>query len=97
MLSMHAYYSLPTTTNYYPGYLVFMIFLKWSTDWVAIAQQPPSLLNTLISMFMAPGVYTEESPPASNPNPNPDPNPNLTLTLTLTTNPNPNPDPDHSP
>ena len=74
-----------------------MIFLKWSTDWVAIAQQPPSLLNTLISMFMAPGVYTEESPPASNPNPNPDPNPNLTLTLTLTTNPNPNPDPDHSP
>ena len=38
-----------------------MIFLKWSTDWVAIGQQPPSLLNTLISMFMAPGVYTEES------------------------------------
>ena len=43
------------------GYLVLMIFLKWATDWVAIAQQPPSLLNTLISMFMAPGVYTEES------------------------------------
>lgn len=37
-----------------------MIFVKWSTDWVATAKNPPSLLNTLISMFMAPGVYTEE-------------------------------------
>jgi len=37
-----------------------MIFVKWSTDWVATGKNPPSLLNTLISMFMAPGVYTEE-------------------------------------
>ena len=43
------------------GYLVLMIFMKWSTDWVAIGQDPPSLLNTLIAMFMSPGVYTETS------------------------------------
>ena len=57
------------------GYLVFMIFRKWSIDWVDIAQQPPSLLNTLISMFMAPGVYTEERSLSSNPNPEPEPEP----------------------
>jgi V-type H+-transporting ATPase subunit a len=68
------------------GYLVFMIFLKWSIDWVAIAQQPPSLLNTLISMFMAPGVYTEESrllsprPPTPTPTPPPTPTPNPSQT-----------------
>jgi len=43
------------------GYLVLMILIKWSTDWVGLAKRPPSLLNTLISMFMSPGVYTEES------------------------------------
>jgi len=42
------------------GYLVVMIFRKWSVDWGSESKQPPSLLNTLISMFMAPGVYTEE-------------------------------------
>mmetsp|Transcript_2122 Transcript_2122/g.5990 ORF Transcript_2122/g.5990 Transcript_2122/m.5990 type:complete len:830 (+) Transcript_2122:53-2542(+) len=42
------------------GYLVFMILKKWSIDWVAEAKQPPSLLNTLIAMFMSPGKYTED-------------------------------------
>uniref|UniRef100_A0A7S0P583 V-type proton ATPase subunit a n=1 Tax=Calcidiscus leptoporus TaxID=127549 RepID=A0A7S0P583_9EUKA len=42
------------------GYLVLMILLKWSTDWVGLALRPPSLLNTLIAMFMSPGVYEEE-------------------------------------
>lgn len=43
------------------GYLVLMIFLKWATDWVAIGAEPPSLLNTLIAMFMSPGTYTEKA------------------------------------
>ena len=42
------------------GYLVIMILRKWSIDWVGEKKRPPSLLNTLISMFMSPGVYTEE-------------------------------------
>jgi len=42
------------------GYLVFMIFAKWATDWVGEAKRPPSLLNTLIAMFMSPGSYKEE-------------------------------------
>lgn len=36
-----------------------MIFLKWSVDWGGLHEEPPSLLNTLISMFMSPGKYTE--------------------------------------
>ena len=42
------------------GYLVIMIVRKWSVDWVGEKLRPPSLLNTLIAMFMSPGVYTEE-------------------------------------
>ena len=42
------------------GYLVFMIMRKWSIDWVGEEKRPPSLLNTLIAMFMSPGVYSEE-------------------------------------
>lgn len=43
------------------GYLCILIFLKWNTDWVALNEDAPSLLNTLIAMFMSPGVYTESS------------------------------------
>ena len=34
------------------GYLSFAIFLKWSTDWVAIGEPPPSLITLLIEFFM---------------------------------------------
>ena len=35
------------------GYLVFMIVYKWVNPWVH--NTPPSLLNTLIQMFLSPG------------------------------------------
>jgi len=38
------------------GYLVFLIFFKWSQDYVALAKPAPSLLTTLINMFMSPGA-----------------------------------------
>jgi len=38
------------------GYLVFLIFFKWSQDWVALGKPAPSLLTTLINMFMSPGA-----------------------------------------
>lgn len=39
------------------GYLVFMIFLKWSVPWPN--GDPPMLLNVLIGMFMSPGTLKE--------------------------------------
>lgn len=48
---------LPEVGFFFPifGYLVFMIFYKWSIDWVGTGLPPPSLLNILIGMFMSPG------------------------------------------
>jgi V-type H+-transporting ATPase subunit a len=38
------------------GYLLLLIFLKWSTDWNAPgASSPPDLKAVLIAMFMSPG------------------------------------------
>ena len=37
------------------GYLVFAIVFKWMTDWVALAERPPSLISLLIAFFMSPG------------------------------------------
>ncbi|KAG8928109.1 H(+)-transporting V0 sector ATPase subunit a, partial [Tulasnella sp. 417] len=42
------------------GYLVVMIIKKWCTDWSAPgAGNPPSLLNMLIYMFLAPGTVED--------------------------------------
>ncbi|KAH9816357.1 V-type proton ATPase subunit a [Teratosphaeria destructans] len=42
------------------GYLVFTIIFKWSVDWQATGEQPPSLLNMLIYMFLKPGTVEEQ-------------------------------------
>ena len=41
------------------GYLVFCILYKWGIDWLAIHENPPSLLNLLIYMFLQPGQIQE--------------------------------------
>ncbi|KAF9419078.1 H(+)-transporting V0 sector ATPase subunit a [Podila epigama] len=48
------------------GYLVVMIIYKWTVDWFetdaaghAVRNTPPSLLNTMIYMFLSPGSVVE--------------------------------------
>eukprot|EP01089_Gocevia_fonbrunei_P001622 TRINITY_DN114_c0_g1_i2.p1 TRINITY_DN114_c0_g1~~TRINITY_DN114_c0_g1_i2.p1 ORF type:complete len:317 (-),score=74.20 TRINITY_DN114_c0_g1_i2:61-1011(-) len=36
------------------GYMCVLIFIKWCTDWQANGQDPPGLLNMMISMFLSP-------------------------------------------
>ncbi|KAG0195965.1 H(+)-transporting V0 sector ATPase subunit a [Mortierella sp. GBA30] len=49
------------------GYLVMMITYKWTVDWFetddaghALRNTPPSLLNTMIYMFLSPGSVNEQ-------------------------------------
>lgn len=43
------------------GYLVFLIFYKWTTDWLALGRDAPFLLNVMIYMFLSPFSLSEEN------------------------------------
>eukprot|EP00002_Diphylleia_rotans_P010624 TRINITY_DN2113_c0_g1_i1.p1 TRINITY_DN2113_c0_g1~~TRINITY_DN2113_c0_g1_i1.p1 ORF type:complete len:976 (+),score=169.35 TRINITY_DN2113_c0_g1_i1:58-2985(+) len=38
------------------GYMNFLILLKWAIDWTGREAEAPSLINTMIDMFLQPGV-----------------------------------------
>lgn len=42
------------------GYMAALIILKWCMDWTTIALAPPSLIQTMIGMFLKPGSLKEE-------------------------------------
>jgi V-type H+-transporting ATPase subunit a len=41
------------------GYLVICVIYKWSVDWYARGDNPPSLLNMLIYMFLSPSTVED--------------------------------------
>jgi len=41
------------------GYMIFMIVYKTTIDWTG--KRPPGLINTMIQMFLSPGVLTEDT------------------------------------
>ncbi|KAH8725028.1 V-type ATPase 116kDa subunit family-domain-containing protein [Phaeosphaeriaceae sp. PMI808] len=45
------------------GYLAFTIVYKWTIDWPARGESPPSLLNMLIFMFLQPGTLEPGTSP----------------------------------
>jgi len=43
------------------GYLCFLVFLKWCTDFISADKVPPYLLNLMIDMFLKPFNLPEEN------------------------------------
>jgi V-type H+-transporting ATPase subunit a len=49
------------------GYLVICIIYKWSVNWYARGEAPPSLLNMLIYMFLSPSTLEDPLYPGQRP------------------------------
>lgn len=43
------------------GYMVFMIFYKWTVDWTMRSYDPPNLIQTMIAMFLQPGTIEPQN------------------------------------